>query len=86
VPSSGSCRTGTEDTVLCPQVLSSDLWRTFGDSGCPKRPGRRPLRQNQIQFSGVSDKIDRILQINQLRTVTKEVVETARESLVIGSI
>lgn len=28
--------------------------------------------------------IERILQINELRTVTKEVVETARESLVIG--
>jgi DNA transposition AAA+ family ATPase len=30
--------------------------------------------------------IDRILEINQLSTVTKEVVETARESLVIGPI
>ena len=29
--------------------------------------------------------IERILTINQLRTVTKEVVETARESLVIGT-
>ena len=29
--------------------------------------------------------IERILQINQLQTVTKEVVETARETLVIGS-
>jgi hypothetical protein len=29
--------------------------------------------------------IQRILQINQLQTVTKEVVETARETLVIGS-
>ncbi len=28
--------------------------------------------------------IERILQINELRTVTKEVIETARESLVIG--
>jgi hypothetical protein len=28
--------------------------------------------------------IQRILQINELRTVTKEVVETARETLVIG--
>jgi DNA transposition AAA+ family ATPase len=28
--------------------------------------------------------IERILQINELRTVTKEVVETARENLVIG--
>jgi DNA transposition AAA+ family ATPase len=28
--------------------------------------------------------IDRVLRINQLRAVTKEVVETARESLVIG--
>ena len=28
--------------------------------------------------------IDRILEINQLTTVTREVVETARESLVIG--
>jgi DNA transposition AAA+ family ATPase len=28
--------------------------------------------------------IERILEINELRTVTKEVVETARESLVIG--
>jgi len=30
--------------------------------------------------------IDRILEINQISTVTKEVVETARESLVIGPI
>ena len=28
--------------------------------------------------------IDRVLQINALATVTKEVVETARENLVIG--
>jgi DNA transposition AAA+ family ATPase len=28
--------------------------------------------------------IERILQINELHTVTKEVVETARENLVIG--
>ena len=28
--------------------------------------------------------IERVLQINELRTVTKEVVETARENLVIG--
>jgi hypothetical protein len=28
--------------------------------------------------------IQRILQINELQTVTKEVVETARETLVIG--
>ena len=28
--------------------------------------------------------IERILQINELRTVTKEVVEAARENLVIG--
>ena len=28
--------------------------------------------------------IDRVLQINQLRAVTKDVVETARASLVIG--
>jgi DNA transposition AAA+ family ATPase len=28
--------------------------------------------------------IDRILEINELRTITKEVVETARESLIIG--
>jgi hypothetical protein len=28
--------------------------------------------------------IERILQINAMRTVTKEVVEAARESLVIG--
>lgn len=30
--------------------------------------------------------IERILEINQLSTVTKEVVETARESLVIGTL
>jgi len=30
--------------------------------------------------------IERILQINNLRLVTKEVVETARESLVIGNV
>jgi DNA transposition AAA+ family ATPase len=30
--------------------------------------------------------IERILEINELRTVTKEVVETARESLVIGTL
>lgn len=30
------------------------------------------------------DQIDHILQINNLRTVTKEVVEAARETLVIG--
>jgi hypothetical protein len=30
--------------------------------------------------------IDRILEINQISTVTTEVVETARESLVIGPI
>ncbi len=29
--------------------------------------------------------IERVLEINRLRTITKEVVETARESLVIGS-
>ncbi|MBA2755728.1 MAG: hypothetical protein H0U40_14925, partial [Chloroflexia bacterium] len=28
--------------------------------------------------------IERVLEINQLRTITTEVVETARESLVIG--
>jgi hypothetical protein len=28
--------------------------------------------------------IERILQVNELRTVTKEVVEAARESIVIG--
>ena len=28
--------------------------------------------------------IARILEINQLRTITKEVVETARENLVVG--
>ena len=28
--------------------------------------------------------IDRILQINELHTVTKEVVEAARETLVVG--
>jgi hypothetical protein len=28
--------------------------------------------------------VERILQINELQTVTKEVIETARESLVIG--
>jgi hypothetical protein len=28
--------------------------------------------------------IERILQINEMRTVTKEVVEVARESLVVG--
>jgi len=28
--------------------------------------------------------IERILEINDLRTVTKEVVETARENLVLG--
>jgi hypothetical protein len=28
--------------------------------------------------------IERILQINEMRTVTKEVVEAARESLVVG--
>ena len=30
--------------------------------------------------------IARVLEINQLRTVTKEVVETARENLVIGAV
>jgi hypothetical protein len=30
------------------------------------------------------EQIDRILQINNLRTVTKEVVEAARETLVVG--
>ena len=30
--------------------------------------------------------IERILQINELHTITKEVVETAREGLVIGII
>ena len=30
--------------------------------------------------------IARVLQINQLQTVTKEVVEVARESLVIGAL
>ena len=30
--------------------------------------------------------IERVLEINRLRTITKEVVETARESLVIGSV
>jgi DNA transposition AAA+ family ATPase len=28
--------------------------------------------------------IERVLEINRLRTITKEVVETARENLVIG--
>jgi hypothetical protein len=28
--------------------------------------------------------VERILQINELKTVTKEVVETARKNLVIG--
>ena len=28
--------------------------------------------------------VERILQINELHTVTKEVIETARENLVIG--
>ena len=32
------------------------------------------------------EQIDRILQINNLRTVTKEVVEAARETLVVGSL
>ncbi|GAA4952442.1 Holliday junction resolvasome RuvABC ATP-dependent DNA helicase subunit [Nonomuraea thailandensis] len=30
------------------------------------------------------DQIERVLEINQLSTVTKEVVEAARENLVIG--
>lgn len=32
------------------------------------------------------DQIERILKINQLQTVTKEVVERARESLIIGRV
>lgn len=28
--------------------------------------------------------IDRILEINKLQTITKEVVETARENLIVG--
>lgn len=31
------------------------------------------------------DQIERVLEVNDMLTVTKEVVETARESLIIGS-
>ena len=34
--------------------------------------------------SRLAAQIERILEINQMTTVTKEVVDTARESLVIG--
>ncbi len=35
-------------------------------------------------LTGLFAQIQRILEINELRTVTREVVETARETLVIG--
>jgi DNA transposition AAA+ family ATPase len=43
----------------------------------------RPLSDEELQF--ILAQISRILAINELRVVTKEVVETAREHLVIGA-
>jgi hypothetical protein len=36
-------------------------------------------------FEGLCQNPQRVLQINELRFITKEVVETARELLIIGS-
>ena len=36
--------------------------------------------------SRILTQLERILEINELRTVTKEVVEAARENLVIGMV
>jgi len=46
----------------------------------------RITRGNFRLTSRLIAQIDRILEINELHTVTKEVVEAARESLVIGTI
>jgi hypothetical protein len=37
-----------------------------------------------LEVFGIGSRIERVLEINQLGTVTKEVIEAARESLVIG--
>jgi hypothetical protein len=43
-----------------------------------------PLRTARRWVQRLFSQIARVLEINRLRTITKEVVETARESLVIG--
>jgi hypothetical protein len=53
------------------------------------REGREVLRQYLMSMSSewwkqVTTQMERILEVNALRQVTKAVVEAARESLVIG--
>jgi len=47
--------------------------------------GRGRLDPAPAGLARLFAQIQRILEINQLTTVTREVVETARESLVIGA-